>query len=242
MPGDGLTWSIVPAAAGIALTHAVLGPDHYLPFVMLARARGWTLRRTVFVTTACGAGHVATSLLLGFLGILAGAAAIRVQAIERARGDWAAWLLIASGVAYAAWGARRALRRARGLEPHTHGAGTLHIHPGSARPHVHDPRSDDAHAGPARSTFWVLFIIFVLGPCEPLIPLVILPASRGRWGLALATALLFGVLTVGAMIVLTVAGVTGLRQIRFGRLERWADTLAGAAVAVSGFAIVGLGV
>ena len=241
MPGDGLTWSILPAAAGIALAHTVLGPDHYLPFVMLARARGWTLRRTIAVTVACGAGHVASSLLIGFLGILVGAAASRLEVVERARGDWAAWLLVAFGLAYAVWGVRQGLRRASSLEPHSHDAGGLHIHRDSVRPHDHSDHTHGSHAGPARPTFWVLFIVFILGPCEPLIPLVILPASRGRWGLALVTALLFGLLTVAAMIVLTVAGVTGLRQISFGSLERLADTLAGATVAASGLAIVGLG-
>jgi hypothetical protein len=236
MPADGLSWSVLLAAAGVALAHTLLGPDHYLPFVMLARARGWSVRRTAAITVACGAGHVASSLLLGGLGILLGAAASRLDAVERARGDLAAWLLVAFGLAYAIWGLRQGVRRSRGLEPHHHGGGEPHIHVGSLRPHVHAPGGERR-----RPVFWALFIVFILGPCEPLIPLVILPASRGRWGLALATALLFGLLTVSAMLALTLAGVAGLRRLRFCGLERWADTLAGATVAASGLAMVGLG-
>ena len=56
--------NLIAAALGIAVAHTALGPDHTLPFVMLARAGRWSLRRTLAVTLACGAGHVASSLLL----------------------------------------------------------------------------------------------------------------------------------------------------------------------------------
>ena len=50
---------MIAAAATLALVHTLLGPDHYLPFVALARARGWTARKTAAVTALCGVGHVA---------------------------------------------------------------------------------------------------------------------------------------------------------------------------------------
>ncbi|NIR37211.1 MAG: hypothetical protein GWN73_15615, partial [Actinobacteria bacterium] len=57
-------WSLLAAAVGVAVTHTALGPDHYLPFVMLARARKWSWARTLTVTGICGLGHVASSVLL----------------------------------------------------------------------------------------------------------------------------------------------------------------------------------
>ena len=30
-------------AAAIAFVHTLLGPDHYLPFVAMAKARGWSM-------------------------------------------------------------------------------------------------------------------------------------------------------------------------------------------------------
>lgn len=90
-------------------------------------------------------------------------------------------------------------------------------------------------------TFWALLLIFVLGPCEPLIPLFVLPASRGDWGLAVATAVVFTLVTLVTMVSLTAAALAGSRQLRLGPLERWSHALAGTVVAASGLAILFLG-
>ena len=89
--------------------------------------------------------------------------------------------------------------------------------------------------------FWSLFAIFVLGPCEPLIPLFVLPASRGRWDWALWTALTFAVVTVVSMVVVTAAARFGLRPLFTVRLQRFSHVLAGGVIAVSGLAILVLG-
>ena len=235
---DGFTWNLLLAAAGIAFTHTLLGPDHYIPFLMLARANHWGRRRTLLITTLCGIGHVASSILLGVIGIGAGVAATRLGMIESVRGDWAAWALIAFGFAYGAWGVRHAIRRKRGLEPHEH-EGHAHLHAGGGGHHHHHPREIDASR--PNVTFWTLFAIFVLGPCEPLIPLLILPASRGRWDLMWGTALLFGAITVTTMVILTLAGAAGLERIPTARVERWSHAMAGAVIAASGLAVIGLG-
>jgi len=103
-----------------------------------------------------------------------------------------------------------------------------------------------AHAGPAEegrnSTFWALFVVFVLGPCEPLIPLLFLPASEGRWSLALWTTLVFGLVTIATMLALVAAASAGLALVPTTRLDRFAHTLAGAVIALSGLAILVLGV
>jgi len=220
----------------VALIHTLLGPDHYLPFVMLSRARGWGRGRTAAVTIACGIGHVASSLLLGGIGIALGVATSRVEQAEGFRGGLAAWGLVAFGLAYGVWGARKGLRRARGLDPHDH-EGHVHLHSHGDRPHHHSHHSGADSA----TTFWTLFAIFVLGPCEPLIPLFVLPASRGRWGLAIVTALVFGLVTVVTMTGLTLVGRTGLGRIRIDGLARWDHALAGGVIAGSGLAVLFLG-
>jgi nickel/cobalt transporter (NicO) family protein len=234
---DGFAWDLLLAAAGIAFTHTLLGPDHYLPFLMLSRANRWSRKRTLAITSLCGVGHVGSSVILAGLGIAAGVAATRLGMIESARGDWAAWGLIAFGLAYGLWGVRRAVRKQRGLEPHAHG-GHAHLHHGGAHPHHHHEADDSARPN---VTFWTLFAIFILGPCEPLIPLLILPASRGRWDVVWATALLFGVITVATMLGLILAGLAGLERIPTAKMERWSHAMAGAVIALSGLAIVSLG-
>ncbi|NOZ94547.1 MAG: hypothetical protein GXP47_07395 [Acidobacteria bacterium] len=233
---DMLSWNLIAAAIGIAAAHTVLGPDHYLPFVMLARARGWGRTRTVIITVACGIGHVGSSILLGGLGVLTGVALSRLQGFEGLRGGIAAWALVAFGLAYTAWGVRRALRSRSGGEIHAHG-GHVHIHTHGAHRHHHHQEEDTGSS----TTFWTLFIVFVLGPCEPLIPLFMVPAARGRWGLAMLTASVFGVVTIALMVALVLAGAEGLRRLPLGSLERWAHSMAGAVIAASGLAVIFLG-
>lgn len=230
---DSLSWNLVFTALGIAVVHTAAGPDHFLPFIMLARARRWTLATTLWVTFLCGIGHVGSSVLLGSLGLALGFGVAHVEKAESVRGSFAAWCLMMFGVAYALWGVRHALRRGTGLVLHEHD-GQVHIH---HRGHVHH----DHHShGDARSqtTFWMLFAVFVLGPCEPLIPLFVLPASLGRWDLAGLTALVFGAATIATMLALVGLSSAGVRALPLGFLNRWSHAMAGGVIAASGLAVL----
>jgi len=50
-------------AAMVGLLHTAAGPDHYLPFVALSRAKNWTIRKTILIVSLCGFGHVAGSII-----------------------------------------------------------------------------------------------------------------------------------------------------------------------------------
>jgi nickel/cobalt transporter (NicO) family protein len=241
---DAFSWNLILATVGVAITHTLFGPDHYLPFIMLSRARHWSRSRTVLVTALCGLGHILSSLFLGVIGLAAGSALAHIEKLEGMRGDWAAWGLLGFGIAYLAWGVRRAIRTRSGIAAHSHGIG-VHIHTHGDHVHAHPINrasgAGDADSGRSVLTFWSLFIIFVLGPCEPLIPLFVLPASRGRWDLAILTGIIFGVLTIALMVVLTIMALTGLKHLNFGRMERWSHAMAGAVIALSGAAVLFLG-
>ena len=220
-------------AASIGLTHTLIGPDHYVPFIAIARARRWTIRRTLAVTGACGLGHVLSSVAIGVIGLALGTALSRLEAIERSRGELASWALIAFGIGYGLWG----LRRAR------HGHDHTHRHLGgieTSRPHghIHLPGGRHVEEGDTRSiTFWTLVIVFVLGPCEPLIPLVMFPAARHDWtAVALVTAA-FGLATVGTMGAVVYGGLRGLSLLRGRALERYSHALAGGIIVLAGTAI-----
>jgi len=66
-------------AASIGFFHTLLGPDHYLPFIVISKARKWSLLKTNLVTLVCGIGHVASSVVIGFIGILFGIAVIQTN-------------------------------------------------------------------------------------------------------------------------------------------------------------------
>ena len=73
---------LVLTAASIAFVHTILGPDHYLPFVAMAKARGWTIAKTLRITLWCGLGHLVGSVALGAVGIAFGAGLAKLEWIE----------------------------------------------------------------------------------------------------------------------------------------------------------------
>ena len=219
------TTLLLGTAASLAIIHTLLGIDHSLPFVALGRARGWTLGRTLVVTAACGAGHVASSVLIGAFGVGLGIATDRLLWLESARGELAAALLIGFGLAYAAWAV---WRHVRGLD-------------GAHR-----------HATERRVTPGALFVVFLLGPCEPLIPLMVVPGIARDWLTLAAVVMVFGLLTVIVMLAAVAAGYRGAdwlsaaprgvpEGVSIDLLRRHADVAAGLVVAGSGAAVLLLG-
>jgi ABC-type nickel/cobalt efflux system permease component RcnA len=228
---------LTATAATVGFVHTILGPDHYLPFIVLSKARGWTARKTLLVTLLCGLGHVLSSVAIAFVGLALGAAVFSLEAIESFRGDVAAWLLIAFGLTYFVWGIRRAVRLRSHDHVHSHTGGETHSHT-----HVH--LGEHAHPHLERGTGvtpWVLFLVFVFGPCEPLIPLVVFPAARESTLGAVMVAAAFSLATIGTMLAVVAAAYYGLSRVPLGGLRRYAHALAGLVILASGSAIVFLG-
>lgn len=246
-------------AASIGFLHALLGPDHYLPFVAMSRAGGWSLKKTLLVTLLCGTGHVLSSVVVGLIGILSGVAVFKLEAVEGVRGDFAGWLLLAFGFAYFVWGVRRAIRNKPHAHWHAHVDGTVHEHThvhAKQHVHVHDamhavhstmpaPSAQASHSHPRQSpgsmTPWVLFTIFVFGPCELLIPVLMYPAAKGHiFDVVLVTAV-FGVTTLATMAATVMLACLAVKRIPLSGFARYSHALAGFVVLVCGAAIkVGL--
>jgi sulfite exporter TauE/SafE len=232
---------LMATAAWVAFFHTAVGPDHYLPFIVLSRAHRWRMPRTLLVTTLCGIGHVLSSVVLGVAGAALGLAVEQLTGWEAVRGGWAAWLLIAFGLVYGVWGLRAALRGKPHAHRHTHDGATFHAHEHRhagehVHVHAHAPEGERINTTP-----WVLFIIFVLGPCEPLIPLVMYPALEHSWLAIPAVVAVFGLITLATMLAIVFAGARGLSLLPLGRLERYSHALAGFAILASGLAIKMLG-
>ncbi|MDP3296183.1 MAG: sulfite exporter TauE/SafE family protein [Thermodesulfovibrionia bacterium] len=229
---------LIIAAASIGFFHTLLGPDHYLPFIVMSRSRNWSLRKTSLVTVLCGIGHVLSSALLGIIGIALGIAVSKLEAIESFRGSIAAWVLIAFGLVYFIWGMRRALRS----KPHEH----LHKHKdGFSHMHTHNHTEVHMHVhrkkGTKNITPWVLFTIFVFGPCEPLIPLLMYPAAKNSLlGVVLVTGL-FSATTILTMLGIVLISTFGVNLIPMNRLERYTHAIAGATICLCGVSIQFLG-
>ncbi len=232
------TGLLMATAASVGVLHTLLGPDHYLPFVALARAGGWSRRKAITITILCGIGHVAGSVVLGAVGIALGLSLASLEALEASRGNIAAWGLILFGLLYAVWGLRRAARRESHAHWHAHANGAVHEHG-----HHHSGGHLHPHTSPekGRMTPWVLFVVFVFGPCEALIPLLMFPAAtQSASALALVTAT-FGLATVGTMVGTVWVTLEGLQRVSFGGMERYAHVLAGVTILCCGVAIQFLG-
>lgn len=230
--------ALMITAASIGFFHTLLGPDHYLPFVMISWARKWSWLKTLAVTFLCGVGHVASSVVLGLAGVGLGVAIKKLELVESVRGNVAAWLLTGFGIAYLVWGLRAAYKN----KPHRH----LHFHtPGVEHEHSHDHHAGHIHLhehpGQVSITPWVLFIVFAFGPCEPLIPILMYPASQSSIsGMILVTAV-FAAATIGTMLAVVMLARKGIVSFEFPWLQRYSHAIAGATILICGLAIQFLG-
>jgi nickel/cobalt transporter (NicO) family protein len=137
---------------------------------------------------------------------------------------------------YMIWGIRKAYTN----RPHSH----LHMgSDGTYSTHAHEHQGEHVHVESKKKSLtpWVLFVIFVLGPCEPLIPLLMFPAAeQSVLGLITVTSA-FGIVTIGTMVSVVTVSLWGLNLLPLGKLERYSHAFAGFAICSSGLAINLLG-
>ena len=199
-------FALLGATISIAFFHA-LAPDHWLPFVMLAKARKWSRGKLTLVAFVGGLGHVGSSIVIGALGIAFGLVATMTD-LESARAKLGLFLLIGFGITYAIWGLR-------------HGKRSHHHH------------LDKTLSEKKRITIWTIFAVFVLGPCEPLIPLMFLATSESWFGIMLVT-ITFAVVTVVMMVGQALIGRAGFQLVSQSKAEQYSHALAGVVIALTG--------
>ena len=225
------------AAVSAGFIHTLLGPDHYIPFIVMSQARKWSLRQTLLTTVYCGLGHVSSSIIIGFVGIALGYGISQIEGIESVRGNISGWAFFAVGFAYMVWGIFKAIKNKPHSHFHSHGGGGIHVHE-----HTHHTEHAHLHEKNTQSlTPWVLFIIFVLGPCEILIPLVMVPAANHDTYGIMAVSLLFSITTIATMCTAVTIGYYGFKVLPTGKIDRYMHAIAGATICLSGFAILFLG-
>ena len=218
-------------AVAISFLHTLAGPDHYLPFVALAKSRGWSVRRTMYWTILCGCGHVGSSVVLGLVGAAIGWSMSSMHWMESVRGGLAGWIMLGFGTIYFIWGWLRARRNKAHKHFDINDDGAVYVY---EHRHGQSIRSGDRH----RVTPWVLFLIFVLGPCEPMLPLLYFPAARSSaWGMT-GLILVYTFFTIATMMVMVLLGYYGLRFFNMAKLERYMHALGGLTISVCGSGMV----
>lgn len=217
MDHQGLFWALAATAAGVGALHSV-APDHWVPFMALARARGWSAVRTAEVTLLCGFGHVTASVVLGAIALVLGREML--EAFGTRLESVAGLLLVGFGLAYGLWGLRRAV------------AERLHGHAHSHFDHVHDP---------SRASVLGLFLLFSADPCVRLVPIMLAAAPLG-FSRFVALIVIYEVATLGTMVTIVLAARAGaFRSLQAAWLDRYGDAVAGALIVVTGVAVAVLG-
>ncbi|MFH1004185.1 MAG: sulfite exporter TauE/SafE family protein [Bacteroidota bacterium] len=220
----------------VAFTHTLTGPDHYLPFIVISKAKKWSFAKTLWFTTLCGLGHVGSSVLLGLIGIAFGIAVGKLNFFEAIRGSIISWIFTAFGFIYMIWGIWRITRN----KPHKH----LHIHSDEITHEHEHTHLEEQHVHiheQANITPWILFIIFVFGPCEPLIPIVMYPAAKNNYTEMIIVTIVFSLITILTMLTVVFIALKGINLLPMKSMEKYTHVLAGGTIFLCGLGMLFLG-
>ncbi len=214
-------------SCGTAITHALI-PDHWLPFVVMARTQRWSDSRAAVLAALAGLLHVLMSILIGGLFIAFGRGSVEHLAAraDRPLGFLAGAMLLLFGVGYGLWAHRREARihgEAQGDGDH---AGHLHAHG-----HLLERWFRRAVSGGA------LVVIIGISPCAVLAPILFAASVQGS-GPLLAAAAGFAACTIGTAAIATLLAIRSLRRLNLTFFTRYGDLLSGALVAAVGVLIM----
>lgn len=184
-----------------------LAPDHWLPFVALSKTQQWSRWKLTTVTAFAGLGHVSSSLVIAVAGVMLGVAAEQINWWETSRGNIASLLLIGFGIAYMVWGIKNWGRK-------------------------HSRELEQAKA----VSYWTLFALILFGPCESLIPLIFASSAYG-WTQVFVVFILFGLSTIGMMLLQVHLAAYGVSLLHSHRFEHASDVVAGGVIALTGMTI-----
>ena len=238
--GGAIPTLLLGTAAATAAFHTLI-PDHWLPFVLVGRARGWSAGTTAAVSGLSALIHALLSVALGLAALWLGESAAHAIGDRLEHGSGI--LLVVFGVVYAAWAWRKG----------------GHFHPGGALLHAADEgehcdghegavsvehlhyHADDAWIGAAAGKGAVpLALVVGLNPCVLVLPIMVATASQGAGAVALVT-LAYSMTTIVLMVGLSVVGVVGTRRIPVPPVARYMEAASGLLIALVGLVFLMIG-
>lgn len=208
---DSFIVTLATTGFGVAFLHAAI-PTHWLPFVVIGRARGWSRRRTLGAVALAGGGHILATTALGV-----GLAWFGFELEERFH-EVFHWAIAAILLGLGAWLAFRS--------PHGHGCNHCQGHPEKLVPDATD-----------QAALWGLFLTLTLSPCELFLPVYLTAVPFGWPGIVWLSAVL-AVATLGGMLTLTWLTLHGVQRLRWHWLKRLDQRVIGGLLCLLGVATV----
>lgn len=193
----------------VALLHAAI-PTHWLPFVVIGRARGWSRRQILTAVALAGGGHIVATTTLGV-----GLAWFGYELSERFDHAFH-WVVAVILVGLGLWLAFRS--------PHGHACNHCQGQPEKLPSGTTD-----------RAALWGLFLTLTLSPCELFLPVYLTAAPYGWPGVAWLSAVL-ALATLGGMLALTWLTLHTVQRLRWRWLERLDERVIGGLLCLLGVA------
>jgi nickel/cobalt transporter (NicO) family protein len=228
------TPALFAAAAGVGFGHAVL-PDHWVPLAVLGRARRYPLAKIARLSGLAGVAHVLLSIVLG--GVLIAVGLEFRSTVSHAQDTIIGSLLIATGVGFGVLQATGHGHRhdhdhpdeggdsnARGhAHPHGHSHGHGH---GCGYGHGHGHGHADPGAGRGMRRLTAVMVPFgaAASPDLTILP-VFLAATTAGAATAIGSVVIFGAVTIGTIVGLTLGAAKGSYQIKGDWLDRWGNAV-----------------
>ena len=208
--------------------HAVL-PDHWVPLAVLGRARRYPMAKIARLSGLAGVAHVLLSIVLGAVLIAVG---LQFRhAVAGAQDAIIGCLLIATGIGFAALQATGHGHSHDHDHEHDHDHDHDHEHgprPRPARGHDHHGHRHTADPGAQRGIRGLAAVMVPFGaaasPDLTILP-VFLAATTAGVVTAVGSVVIFGAVTIGTIVGLTLGAAKGGYQIRGEWLDRWGNAV-----------------
>lgn len=219
----------------VAFFHAAI-PTHWLPFVLVARAREWGKTKTLFVTMLAGLGHVALTSLLGLL-----IAWFGFQLEEKVEAfPWLVGGMLGAFALYYLW---RQLS-GRGICHHNPPGSHHHAdeHCADEKEHSHwQEELQDSPLVSRKAGEWTaiggLFIMLTLSPCEAFLGIYLSGVQFG-WRGFIVLSIILAVATLAGMALFTWLALIGFEKFRLNRFERYEAGLLAAVFGILALVVV----
>lgn len=219
------------SSCATAVIHALI-PDHWLPFVLLARSQRWSDRRLAALAALAGLLHAIVTGFVALLVIVAGTGSAQGLAERTGRPlqFLAGLFLLLFGLVYGLYAHMREARAHRAPQDGAPAGHAGHVH---AHGHLLERWFRGALGEGA------LVAVVGISPCALLVPVLFAASAEGLVAIA-AAGLGFAACTVVTMVGVTLFATHGMRRLDLPFFGRYGDLASGVLIAMIGILLMRL--